>query len=207
MIRLVLFSGLTLSVALFIAGCSSHGASTAEDDVAPVAEVTVTKVQRAPIAQELVVSGNLASPPNRDAKVAALIPGRIARVLVTEGDQVASGQALAELDNAALKDEERKAEAALAQAKANLENARISAHRNEDLLKRGIAAQKEVEDARTQLAVAEAGLKQAEAALSVARTQVARMWPPRLRSACKLRANDDRLKTRSFARRHAARSG
>jgi RND family efflux transporter MFP subunit len=171
--KLATLAGLALSAILFTAGCASHSAST-PDEATPIPQVTVTKVQRAPIAQELFVSGNLASPPNRDAKVAALVPGRISRVLVTEGDQVAAGQVLAELDNAALKDQERQAEGAVAQAKANLENARISARRNEGLLQRGIAAQKEVEDARTQLAVAEATLKQAEAALSVAKTQVAR---------------------------------
>jgi len=106
--------------------------------------------------------------------VAALVPGRISRVLVTEGDPVTAGQILAELDNAALVNQERQSEAAVAQAKASVDNARISARRNEGLLQRGIAAQKEVEDARTQLAVAEAALKQAEAALAAARTQVAR---------------------------------
>ena len=174
MIRRAKFAALGFSAVLSIVGCSSHSAESDEAKASPVPEVTVTKVERSVIAQELFVSGNLASMPNRDAKVAALVPGRISRVLVVEGDQVSSGQVLAELDNVSLKDQERQAEAAAAQAKANLENAQISARRNENLLKRGIAAQKEVEDARTQLAVAEAALKQAEAALAVARTQVAR---------------------------------
>ena len=173
MIRPATIAALTLSAVLFTAGCASHSASSA-DDTTPVPDVTVTRVQRAPIAQELFVSGNVASPPNRDAKVAALVPGRISRVLVTEGDPVTAGQILAELDNVALVNQERQAEAAVAQAKASVDNARISARRNESLLQRGIAAQKEVEDARTQLAVAEAALKQAEAALAAARTQVAR---------------------------------
>ena len=123
---------------------------------------------------KIVVNGNLAGIPNRDAKLAPLVPGRIARVLVTEGEGVKAGQLLAELDNAQLKDQERQAEAAVAQAQANLENARVSAQRNENLLQRGIASRKEVEDAKTQLAVSEAGAKQASAALSVARGQLGR---------------------------------
>ncbi|HYY70206.1 MAG TPA: efflux RND transporter periplasmic adaptor subunit, partial [Terriglobales bacterium] len=50
----------------------------------------------------------------------------------------------------------------------------IAAERNQRLLERGIAARKEVEDAKTQLAVNQAALSQAEAALAVARAQVAR---------------------------------
>src|SRR5262249_47001028 len=120
------------------------------------------------------VSGNLAAPPNRDAKIAALVPGKIKQVLVAEGISVREGQELAKLDNASLVDQLRQAEAAVAQAKANSENRRMSAQRNEGLLQRGIAARKELEDARTQLAVNESLLKQAEAVRSAAQTQVAR---------------------------------
>jgi len=138
------------------------------------AEVTVTRVQQGALVEDLLVSGNLVSLPNQDAKVGALVSGRIQRVLVKEGDRVSAGQALAELENAPLRDQALQAEAAVAQARANAENARVSADRNQRLLERGIAARKEVEDAKTQLAVNEATLKQAEAALSIARAQLAR---------------------------------
>jgi RND family efflux transporter MFP subunit len=173
--RLAKLPAWALVAAILLAGCAKHNASDEQSsNEQTVAEVTVAKVLRAPIAQELLVSGNLASLPNRDAKVAALVPGRISRVLVIEGNQVNAGQLLAELENGPLRDQERQAEAAVAQARANFENAKNSAQRNERLLQRGIAAQKEVEDARTQLAVSEATLKQAEAALSTAKTQVSR---------------------------------
>ena len=160
---------LTLATAT---GCASHRGE--EADAAAVPEVTVAKVQRVRLQTKIVVNGNLAGLPNRDAKLAPLVPGRIARVLVTEGDRVSAGQVLAELENAQLKDQERQAEAAVAQAEANLENARASAKRNENLLQRGIAARKEVEDARTQLAVSEAAHRQASAAFSVAKSQLGR---------------------------------
>ena len=138
------------------------------------AEVTVTRVQEGPLFENLLVSGNLVSLPNQDAKVGALVPGRIERVFVKEGDRVSAGQPLAQLENAPLRDQVRQAEAAVAQARANVENARIAAERNQRLLERGIAARKEIEDAKTQLAVNQAALSQAEAALAVARAQVAR---------------------------------
>jgi RND family efflux transporter MFP subunit len=145
---------------------------TEANEAAP--EVTIATVRRGKLAQDLLVSGNLAALPNRDAKVAALVPGRIKSLLVVEGTRVSADQPIAELDSTSLREQLRQAEAAVAQAKANVENARLSEARNEGLLQRGIAARKEVEDARTQLAVNEANLQQAEAGLSAARTQLAR---------------------------------
>ncbi len=120
------------------------------------------------------MNGNLAALPNRDAKVTALDSGRIAKVLVVEGDHVTANQPVAELDATLLREQERQAEAAVNQAKATVENARISAEREEVLLGRGVSSRKEVEDARTQLAVAQATLQQQEGALATARAQVAR---------------------------------
>ncbi len=161
---------------MLLPGCGKRAADDSQEKsgTPAVAEVTVTKVRRGLLEQDLFVSGNVAALPNRDAKVAALVGGRIARVLVGEGDRVRAGQPLAELENAPLKDQELQAEAAVVQARANLENARLAAQRNESLLQRGIASRKEVEDSRTQLAVNEATLRQVEATLSNAKTQLAR---------------------------------
>jgi len=165
----------SLALVLF---CGCNKTKDADDEVkketAAVPEVTLTKVERAEIAQDLMVSGNLAAVPNHDAKVSSLVAGRIAKVLINDGDAVKAGQALAELDHGPLMDTVHQAEAGVALAKANLENARLANERNEDLLKRGIAARKEAEDARTQFSVAQAGLKQVEAVLSTAQTQLAR---------------------------------
>ena len=165
-----------LVVVALLAGCGKKGGGDNEESSTTPAEpdVTVTKVQRAELREQLTVSGNLAALPNRDAKLAALVPGRIARVLVTEGQHVSAGEVLAELENGPLKDQELQAEAAVTQAQANVDNARAAFQREQGLLQRGIAARKEVEDARTQLAVTEAALVQAKAALSVAHSQVSR---------------------------------
>lgn len=166
-----------LLLAVGLAGCGKHADSDDEETAkagAAVPEVTVAKVERAPISDNLIVSGNLAALPNHDAKVAALVPGRVARVMVVEGDSVKQGQAVAELDSTLLREQERQAEAAVAQAKASLDNARLAAQREEGLLARGISSRKDVEDARTQLAVNTAAMNQAEAGLATARAQVSR---------------------------------
>ncbi len=163
-----------LLVALISCG---HDADKNDDEssgATPVPDVTIAKVERAAIADNLIVSGNLAALPNRDAKIAALVPGRIARVLVVEGDQVKQGQPMAELDTTLLREQERESEAAVAQAKANVENATLAAQREENLLGRGISSHKEVENARTQLAVNTAALNQAEAGLATAKAQLSR---------------------------------
>lgn len=164
---------------VFLLGCSkrpaeagSEGAPGNTADV--VAEVTVTRVERADISSTLSVSGTIASLPNQDVRVSSLVPGRVARMMVTEGDQVEAGQVLAKIDDRPFRDQLQQAEAAVEQAKANLENARLNRDRNENLFQRGIAARKELEDARTQVSVDEAAWRQAEAALALARLQLTR---------------------------------
>jgi len=159
---------------LSITACGKHGSEEEAQTAEPVPDVTVVKVTREVIVNDLFVNGNLAALPNRDAKVAALVPGRVAKVLVVEGDQVTANQPVSELDATLLREQERQAEAAVNQAKATVENASISAQREETLQARGVSSRKEVEDARTQLAVAQATLAQQESALATARAQVSR---------------------------------
>lgn len=171
--------GLTVAlVATISAACSRKTASG--DDETPgnqnsaVAEVTLTRVKRADIQSLLTVTGTIAALPNQDVKVSSLVAGRIARLTVAEGDQVRQGQLLAQIEAHPYEDQLRQAEAAVEQAKANLENAKLNRDRNETLFKRGIAAGKDVEDARTQVSVSEAVLNQADAQVALAKLQISR---------------------------------
>jgi RND family efflux transporter MFP subunit len=112
--------------------------------------------------------------PNEDVKVSALVPGRVLKVNVAEGDSVKQGQVIAELDRQPLLDQRRQAAAAVDTAKAALENARLNLQRNQQLFERGIAAGKEVEDAKKDMASTQAALDQANAALNTADRQVER---------------------------------
>jgi membrane fusion protein (multidrug efflux system) len=171
--RLLLVGSLVLAA---LAGCHKSGDPDDEDEGASklVASVTVTKVVRADITYTLAVTGTIAALPNEDAKVSSPVPGRIAKVLVAEGDHVSAGQAMAQVDPQTFRDQVKQADGAVEQAKANLQNANANRDRMENLFQRGIAAGKEVEDARTQVRVNEGALNQAEAALSIARQQLAR---------------------------------
>ena len=169
--------GLTVfGTALWLSSCSKapSGGEEGGPEVTPVPEVTVTKVQRGDVSRMLTLPGVVAALPNQDVKVGALIAGRVTQVSVAEGDRVTAGQVIAKLDEAPLQNDVQKAEAAAAQARATLENAKLALTRNEDLLSRGIAARKDVEDARTASQVADAAVKQADTEVAAARLQVTR---------------------------------
>ena len=146
----------------------------ADNPADAVTEVTVTRVERADMTTTLSVTGTVAALPNQDVRVSSLVPGRVARMMVAEGDRVRAGQILAKIDDRPLQDQAQQAQAAVEQARASLENARLNRDRNESLFQRGIAARKDLEDARTLSSVNEAASRQAEAALSLARLQLAR---------------------------------
>lgn len=164
---------LAVSVSLALAGCSSKPGAD-EDAAAARPEVTLTRVVRADIARKITLTGTAAAPLNQDVRVSAMVPGRIAELNVAEGDRVKIGQVIAKLDSRPYHDQLLQAEAAAQQAKANLENAKLNHTRNEDLFQRGIAARKDLEDARTQESVAAAAVRQAEAVLELAHLQLSR---------------------------------
>lgn len=161
---------------ILVAGCSHRSAADDESasDASAKAEVTVTRVTRADISETLTLNGTASALPNDDVRVSALVPGRIAELNVAEGDRVKAGEVVAKLDDRSYRSQLQQAEAGEQQTKANLENAQLARTRDEDLFQRGIVARKELEDARTQESVAAAALKQADAALEIAKLQVAR---------------------------------
>jgi len=157
-------------------GCS-HGSASDEakdEKTAVVVEVTVTKVERASISSVLAVSGTINARPNQDVRVSSLVAGRIAHMYVAEGDAVKKDQPLAKIDDKPYHDQLQQSEAAVQQAHAQFENARLTREREENLFNRGITARKDLEDARTQEKVGEAAVRQTEAALSLARLQLSR---------------------------------
>ena len=177
-LQFMYFLTLTLAV-LLMPSCSKKSAGDEDaggDESAAnvVAEITVTHVERSDIQSTLSVSGTISALPNQDVRVSSLVPGRVAHMLVAEGDHISEGQVLAKIDDRPFHDQVRQAQAAVDQARANVENAELSLQRNQKLLDRGIAAQKDFEDARTQATVNKALLNQAEAALSLAQLSLTR---------------------------------
>jgi len=164
---------LVLSTVL-LAACGQKSDEEPKAPDVPTITADTAKVTRRTLIDDLMVRGTIAAIPNEDVKVSALVGGRVNSVTVAEGDTVQQGQVIAELDQQPLLDQRRQAAAAVEQAKAQLENARLNLQRNDQLFQRGIAAGKEVEDARTALAAAQSALEQATAALNIAERNVER---------------------------------
>jgi membrane fusion protein (multidrug efflux system) len=157
-----------------VACATKHPDEETKAPEVPTISAETAKVARTTLIEDLAVRGTVAAVPNEDVKVSALVGGRVNIVSVAEGDSVRRGQVIAELDRQPMDDQRRQAAAAVEQAKAQVENARLNLQRNQQLFERGIAAGKEVEDARAQMAGAQAALDTASAALSTADRNVER---------------------------------
>ncbi len=135
----------------------------------PIAVRTqIAEIQRRP--ERIEASG--ATEPIARVSPGTKVMGRVEAVPVREGDKVERGQILARLEATDLKAALRQAEAALTMSQVHLDNARKQRDRIESLEARGSATAKNLEDVQGAFRVAEAGLAQAEAALSAAKVHL-----------------------------------
>ncbi len=155
---------------LLFAGCPHEK----EEATATVKRVRCAPTTRASVHEVVELRGTVAPLADRDALVAPQIAGRLLQVAVHEGDQVAAGALLATVDDGPLLDAAHQAEAALARATAEHENAKVTLERVRRVFERGIAAKQEVDDATTKVAAARAGQAEADAAARVAQRQLGR---------------------------------
>jgi multidrug efflux system membrane fusion protein len=132
--------------------------------------VTTATVEQKPVPLDVQAIGTVIAAST--VAVHAQITGELTSVNFKEGDEVEQGQVLFTLDK-------RPLEAALQQSQANLQrdeaqaqNARASAARYEDLLKRGIATREQVDQFKTQAAALEATVVADRAAVQSATVQL-----------------------------------
>ncbi len=152
-------------------GCRSR---SEEAPATPVAQVHCVPVQSRQWSETRSLRGTVAPLPNRDAIVSAQVAGRLLRVLVREGDMVARGAVLAEVESRPTRDVLHQAEAVLSQARAQHEAAASAAAREEHLFQRGISARQSFEAARAAEAQADGAITLASAQVDVARQNVER---------------------------------
>jgi HlyD family secretion protein len=106
------------------------------------------------------------------AAVGAKIVGRVEELPVDEGDPVRAGQVVAVLDSRDLKAALKESEARLAEAHARLEDARREQRREEKIFQAGASTEELYDAANTQLDIAAAQVKTAEAELAGARARL-----------------------------------
>ncbi|MFL5318736.1 MAG: efflux RND transporter periplasmic adaptor subunit [Myxococcaceae bacterium] len=153
----------------FGTACKSREAEAPE---APPLHVAVTQVERRDLTLTAEVTGSIEAVPGMDVKLTSLSAGKLATMLVAEGDAVKKGQLLAELERAPLEDALQKAEADASDADAAAKNDAEKLRRAEELFKAGVSARQEVDDAKAQRAASDARNKSALAEVSTARRQL-----------------------------------
>jgi RND family efflux transporter MFP subunit len=104
----------------------------------------------------------------QQSTVAAQLGGNVLQLAVEAGDRVKAGQLLARIDERDAQAGLARTDAALAQAQAELSNARLHAERTRDLRSQGFVSQAAQDVADTQLKAAQAGVQQAQSGRSQA---------------------------------------
>ena len=153
---------------LSIAACSTPAADEGKKDESfGAAPVKVYRVQRQKISEKLFFTGVIQA--MNKINVTPDIGGKIAKIHVEEGDRVQKGQLLAELDTRAVRLQLDQAQAALAVAEANYNDAQKNMERMERLKKEDAASDQQYEKVKLAFEAADAQLKQARAAVNLAR--------------------------------------
>lgn len=118
---------------------------------------------------ELTLYGNVDI---RQVDLGFRVKGRVLSMPFQEGDYVAAGQLMAVLDKQPYEDQVREAQAHIASIQASLENAKDLVERRQLVLGTGAVSSEEYTQAISSVRVYQANLKEAEAALGVAMTNL-----------------------------------
>lgn len=147
------------AVALVTAACGSSDEQTA---VTPAAVAGTTVAVRDTVMTDHVEIGGTAEPLQR-ATLSARLMSTVTAVLVNEGDRVAAGQVLVQLDARDITARREQVEAGLAAALAMQSEARSHATRIRNLFADSAATRSQLDQVETALARADAGVAQAMA--------------------------------------------
>lgn len=129
-------------------------------------DVATLQVEAASQARGLTIDGSIQAV--RQATVAAQVGGNVLRLAVKAGDRVKAGQTLAQIDERIAAAGVAQSDAAVAQAEANLRNARTQLERTRELRTQGYMSQAALDNAENQFKAAEAAVQQARAGRSQA---------------------------------------
>jgi RND family efflux transporter MFP subunit len=139
--------------ALAVVSGLALGAGSARAATAVEVPVVQIRAQAVPTGFELdgVVQ------PVQQSTLSAQASGRVASLLVKAGDRVRAGQLLATIDDRETQTGVQRSQAQVAQAEAELRNARANAERSRELQAMGFVSKAALDTANTQLSAAQAG--------------------------------------------------
>ena len=154
----------TLGMLVLLAGAGC--AKKAPPRVSPP-PVTVAVVEKKDIPLEIPTIGTVN--PIESVTIHAQVGGYVSKIYFREGQEVAEGQLLYLLDPRPFDAEQKVSEATLEQTRTQLQNAELQLHRGEDLFKRKLIAQQDLDNLRTAAQSLRAGAAAQTAALDRAR--------------------------------------
>ena len=180
------YQGSLLTIAVFAAGAAlgTVWQQRASQNLFP-AEVRADAPASKPAARSLIAAAGRVEPQSEEVRIGSQLDGRLKRVFVEEGQRVARGQILAELDNAdyvarvelakanviereaavdrlrngARGEDKRRVSAEVREAEAVLEHAQIERDRRQTLLDRGAISRTEFDSTEREYRVAKARLE------------------------------------------------
>jgi len=138
----------------FLKGREGKEAAEAKTKTAQLAagpNVTIAKSQRGPNIRRLTLVGEAL--PVKSTTLYSKVGGYLTRINVDVGDRVTAGQVIAEIQSPEL-------DAQIATISASLENKREIARRTEDLAKQGFFSQQTLDNANTEVRVAESQINE-----------------------------------------------
>ncbi len=139
-------------------------AAPAPEEAAVVKTYTVARQK---VSEKLAYTGTLEA--SRKTSITPEVGGKIARILVREGDSVRAGQVLAELETESIRLQLRQAEAGLAVAEAGYNDALKNKERMDRLIKENAVSEQQAEKVTLAFDAAKAQREQAQAALNLAK--------------------------------------
>jgi len=112
--------------------------------------------------------------PFEEVTISAEVEGVLRSVKVEEGTQVSKGMLLAAIDDSDYSLEVKRAEAALRQAEATLENTKLEFKRKDALHQEELVTKQQYDDVVTRLSLTEAEVERAKASLAIARLKLSK---------------------------------
>lgn len=163
-----------IALGLVFVGAACGASPVEEMETEAAVPVSVERARVQTLSRSLTVTGVVAPAPGADWTIAAPAPARVVDLPRAEGDAVRTGDLLVRFDIPSFTAELAARRADVDQAGTRLATARAAVDRLQGLFDKGIAAAREVDDARREQADAAAALSQAETGVEAARAMLSR---------------------------------
>lgn len=176
----ILAALLAASMAL-CAGCGSQTSDDGEEQTAAGTAVEVAEVTKGAMSTEYSVNGKVVA--DNEVQVFPMLAGQVLTLSVSEGDKVAKGQTLLNVDTSSVTSTmsslresynatKTATEKAIENAQIGVEQAQLAVENIEALLEAGAAAEQDLTKAKQGLAQAQAGVQQARAQQAASLAQI-----------------------------------